>query len=383
MQLLKEQYSLSGDGVTIIIKDDFSTGANGSNHGNLVQWCAQDIAENAIFTQSNGYTFEPIEIIEGDSPLILNWCVGPIDFYNTCKIIENGILNKVYGFYLDLAKQGASIVFASGNESCMIGHDNMSTSRLLIAQAINSDESIPGYVYFVGASTVSKQNEIEISYSNLAGLVYNSYVLISQEQFDVGEDTRQEGSSLAAPFFSGFLALLLKIRPDLTAKQVARVIFETAKKLEPSQNLISESLAYLGADANKEENPFPPEFFRGQGLVAPLGAHDRLMSEESIEPWIGGLPDDYAEKLGNYQFSYVHHIMCSTRSQYQGVTLRDLLIKGVYKDFLYHSLSHLPVSQEAFKKYTSDLSDASLVRKAECQWSSKIEPHGRAKLSHF
>jgi len=102
--------------------------------------------------------------------------------------------------------KGAAVVFAAGNRGIIEAPANL-IDDIMVVGATN----INGLIY----SDSGRGKELDVTAPGDKIITYNT--------------PENSGTSLAAPHVSGIAALILSIRPDLTAKQVCTVINETAQ----------------------------------------------------------------------------------------------------------------------------------------------------------
>ncbi len=123
---------------------------------------------------------------------------------------------------------GNSYVFSVGNDGANIGHvnyNNLANSRHVISVGAISRDGI--------LSDYSTQAPFIVAYSD-SGKPDNNGISTTATTLKDGMVTDFGGTSAAAPFVSGAIALMLKVNPNLTSRDIQHILAKTAYKTDPT-----------------------------------------------------------------------------------------------------------------------------------------------------
>jgi len=109
--------------------------------------------------------------------------------------------------------KGCIIVFASGNDYGQVSYPANSNPNILSVGAISSDGRRASF------SNYGRELDVVAPGVGILSTVPNNSV------------SSEDGTSMACPHVAGVAALILSVNPDLTAKQVADIIEQTAQKV--------------------------------------------------------------------------------------------------------------------------------------------------------
>ncbi|MCT7996112.1 S8 family serine peptidase [Laspinema olomoucense] len=132
------------------------------------------------------------------------------------------------GFKLGRDGRGNIYVFSAGNDGSEIGHvnyNNLANSRAVIPVGAISRQGV--------LSEYSTQAPFVVAYSD-SGRKDPDAITTTAITFNEGRVTDFGGTSAAAPFVSGVIALMLEVNPNLTSRDVQYILAETAYKTDPT-----------------------------------------------------------------------------------------------------------------------------------------------------
>ncbi len=172
--------------------------------------------------------------------------------------------------------KGSIVVFAAGNEALNVSYPANTNSDIICVGSINRYGEVSLFSNFGDALDVVAPGE-EI----LSTFLDNS----------VGYMT---GTSMAAPYVSGIAALILSKNPDLTQKQVATIIEQTAKKIGNYDYRI---------DPNHPNGTWCE--YAGYGLVDAYAALQKVQCYQNIIPFNGNITENTIWNVDKYIYGNI------------------------------------------------------------------------------
>lgn len=247
---LKRSHGLTGKGVNVLVHDGFDDARPGEkSHGHTVHDIIKSGAPGAlisdmtsIFVSSKtvdaraGGDIVARFITEKFKPRIVNLSWG--QNVATSKVLEHGYEeNPQKDLIRELARYGAAVVIAAGNDSLLLGTETDSKEQAEFIDSINNDPAYTGAIILVGAGDVfspeKRMNDALVKnfmadYSMLAGTSRNHFVVGGPKAIGDASEVDFElvyGTSFTAPIVSSILALLAEKFPEATGKMLIQLLF--------------------------------------------------------------------------------------------------------------------------------------------------------------
>lgn len=352
-----------GSGVRIIVSDDFETKEeNILSHGAQVIQSVLKIAPEVTIQQAQfSYEFDNFEGV----PTILNLSFIEKSFRSSFQDkVAQEYINFIYNLrdqLLSLAKMGLLIVKSADNDKKPFGYDDNSLTYSSIANMINRDPDIPGYMVFVGASQI-QDNQMQYNYSNIAGIYPENYLSTPYDQFDFGEYGKSTGTSFATPTFSGLAALAWSKHPNWTAKQVMQVFMSNTHIYPPSHNLRSGVSSYLWS---KEQNgtTLDDRFYRGMGTICPHRVFLQLENESENIGYTSAITEESYNIYDQNFYSYIHFCYMRDIGKLPFDRIQSLYYE-FYRDVLY-TPSKIDTAFHLFETYVNQMNKEAVTNSTE------------------
>ena len=125
----------------------------------------------------------------------------------------------------------AVVVVSAGNSGAPCRESNLAGCNA-VAVALTANEKINQNLLIVGATTGSGLNETIANYSTRPGFLKSRFIFANGDSgyYEIGSNTKIQGTSFAAPRVTGAAAILRQKFPNLTGSEAATIILETASK---------------------------------------------------------------------------------------------------------------------------------------------------------
>jgi len=283
--------------VTVIIHDEFPKSLkitagdkdHALTHGERVTYVAKTMNPRATF----------IELYNADKI--------PQDLFSARTIVNmsyRSLLNTggFEPYIIKAAQEGAIVVKAAGNDAEIYGLSVHSKMLAEEAAKINQDPEAKGAIIIVGAGDPIIEGSPQYNsrygfiseYSAIAGEAKDSYVFVNTSLLTIkikeladgqAEYKKVNGTSFAAPTVSGILSLLWMHFPNATGKEIANMVFNSARL---PREIPASIYIWLSQRTNKKisfwKNILSPEDVYGRGSVGAMRAFERGKANNNPQP---------------------------------------------------------------------------------------------------